>query len=197
MLEKIVYLLLAAFPLMGSPGPATLSLAAIGASFGKRAGVNYLLGIILGTFGVLALIATGITGLVVAVPGIKTTITILAATYILYLAWRIATSGPVSEKSADAKPPSFPGGFFLAIANPKAFAAIGAVYTGSTIIPDQIWLDSGIKMLTLTMVIIIVNTAWLIFGSLVSGFLRDPRKSRIANIVFAILLVASVVLALI
>jgi threonine/homoserine/homoserine lactone efflux protein len=41
-----------------------------------------------------------------------------------------------------------------------------------------------------------VNSVWLIFGTLVARALRDPRKSRIANVIFAVLLVASVALAL-
>ena len=72
MTGDLILLVLAALPLMGSPGPATLSLAALGAAFGARASVNYLLGIILGTTGVLLLIAAGITGLILAEPALTT-----------------------------------------------------------------------------------------------------------------------------
>lgn len=54
---------LAAFPLMGSPGPATLSLAGIGTAYGFRPGLPYLAGIVAGTTGVLLMIATGVTAL--------------------------------------------------------------------------------------------------------------------------------------
>ena len=35
-MRDLIFLLLAALPLMGSPGPATLSLASLGAAFGFR-----------------------------------------------------------------------------------------------------------------------------------------------------------------
>ena len=44
MANDLILLWLAAFPLMGSPGPATMSLAAIGAAFGWRRGLCYLSG---------------------------------------------------------------------------------------------------------------------------------------------------------
>jgi threonine/homoserine/homoserine lactone efflux protein len=43
--ENALLLLLAAFPLMGSPGPATLSLAATGSAFGLSRSLPYLAGI--------------------------------------------------------------------------------------------------------------------------------------------------------
>ena len=57
-LNNLLLLWLAALVLMGSPGPATVSLAGVGVAFGVRRGVPYLGGIMLGTFGVLVMIAT-------------------------------------------------------------------------------------------------------------------------------------------
>lgn len=188
---------LAAFPLMGSPGPATMSLAGIGAAYGARAGRGYLAGICVGTTAVLLLIATGVTGLIVAVPGLATAITLAAAAYIVYLAWRIATAPPISDPAASTRVPSFAGGLALAIANPKAYAAIGAVFSGTTLVATDIVLDAAGKIAALTLVILVVNTAWLNFGAIISRFLRDPRASRIANVGFAALLLVAVALALI
>ncbi|MEQ9608743.1 MAG: LysE family transporter [Kiloniellaceae bacterium] len=196
MLANLALLWLAALPLMGSPGPATLSTAAVGASFGWRRGLPYLGGIVAGTTTVLCLIATGVTAVVLTVPALKTAITTAAAAYILYLAWRIATAPPLSKESATAKAPAFPGGFLLAVANPKAFAAIGAVYAGHSAVPGDLSADAAVKIAALTLVIVLVNSAWLLFGSLIAHTLHDPKKSRIANVTFAILLIASVGLAL-
>lgn len=196
-MDKLLILWLAAFPLMGSPGPATMSLAAIGAAYGARAGWGYLAGIWAGTTAVLLMVATGVTGLVLAVPGAGQAVALIAAAYIVYLAWRIATAPPISDPAASARAPSFAGGFALAIANPKAFAAIGAVYTGATVIETDLVLDAAAKIAALVGVILVVNTAWLYFGAAISRFLRDPAMSRVANVTFALLLVGAVALALI
>ena len=196
MIASLLALWAAAFPLMGSPGPATMSLAAIGSAFGVRAGLSYLAGIIAGTFGVLLLIATGVTGLILAMPALRLAISILAAAYILYLAYRIATAPPMGSDGSGQPPPSFPSGFALAIANPKAFAAIGAVYAGATLIEGSLIFDAINKIAALTFVIVVVNSGWLVFGLAISAVLRHPRLGRIANWIFSILLVGSVLMAL-
>ena len=50
MIEAIITLTVATGVLLGSPGPATLSLAAVGATFGVRSGASYLAGILMGLF---------------------------------------------------------------------------------------------------------------------------------------------------
>lgn len=192
MFDNLLVLWLAALPLMGSPGPATLSLAGIGAAFGGRNGIRYLAGIVLGTSGVLFMIATGVTGLVLAEPAVIAVLTIVAAAYILYLAWKIATAPVLSRSDPAAPPPSFSAGFVLAIANPKAFAAIGAVYSGNTVVEDALLPDSVAKVLALFAVIVVVNTAWLFFGSSFSRFLGHPTAGRIANMTFGLMLLVSV-----
>lgn len=197
MTNDLIFLWLAAFPLMGSPGPATLSLAAIGTAYGFQRGQPYLLGIILGTTAVLLMIAAGITTMIMAQPALVTALTVVATAYILYLAWKIATA-PVGAKGVSSRDaPAFVLGFMLAVANPKAFAAIGAVYAGQTIFAEDLLADTIAKLLALTFVIIVVNAAWLAFGSVFSQLLSHPRLGRMANIAFALMLVVSVGVALV
>src|SRR5438132_11857984 len=54
--------------IMGSPGPATISLTAAGSAYGVRRSFAYLAGIIVGTTIVLVAVATGITATLLAVP---------------------------------------------------------------------------------------------------------------------------------
>ncbi len=195
-MAQLLVLWMAAFPLMGSPGPATMSLAAMGAAYGVRRALWYLLGIIAGTFGVLMMIATGVTGLILAQPALVSAISVVAAVYIVYLAYRIAMAPVVGRELETAHAPSFGGGFVLAIANPKAFAAIGAVYASVELVPGPVWLDAALKIAALSVVIVAVNSAWLSFGSVFSRLLTEPKTARVANIIFAVLLIASIVLAL-
>ena len=196
-----MFLLLAALPLMGSPGPATLSLASLGAAFGFSGSLFYLLGIITGTGLVLLLVATGATTILTISPLMLKILQTIAGAYIFYLAWKIATA-PTSSGSTgseDATPPLLPtfwAGLGLAVANPKAFAAIGAVYGGHVLFPSDTGLDALVKILLLIGVIILVNTVWLAFGASFSGLFKRPKSARAINIVFAAMLVASVVLAL-
>ncbi len=197
MIGNTLIVVAAALPLMGSPGPATISLASLGAAFGFRTCLPYLLGIILGTTAVLLIIATGLTGVLSSHAGLLLAVRLAAAAYILFLAWKIATApvgsaSPGAGHGSGAVVGSFLSGLGLAIANPKAFAAIGAVYAGYSIVPEQVLLDTLLKIAVLASIIIIVNSAWLAFGSTFSRFLVDPAMGRAINIAFAIVLLISV-----
>lgn len=62
--------------------------------------------------------------------------------------------------------------------------------------PSPLGADAGAKILSLFLTIVLVNTAWLAFGSVFSRDLNQPKVGRATNFVFAGMLVASVLLAL-
>ena len=188
--------LLAAVALAGSPGPATLSLTATGAAFGARRGIAYLLGIVVGMAAVMAIVASGVVGLLLTVPGATPIVTVLAAAYFLYLAWRIATAPPLAADTAQRRAPTFVGGLLLSLVNPKGYAAMAALFSGFVLVQERLALDIAIKMGVLVFIIAAVNVAWLMAGAALTRFFREPRTNRAINVTFAVLLVASVVFAL-
>ncbi|HLM11364.1 MAG TPA: LysE family transporter [Reyranella sp.] len=187
--------LLAALALAGSPGPATLSLTATGAAFGAGRGVAYLAGIVVGMVAVMAAVAAGVVGLLMAVPGVAPVVTFLAAAYFLYLAWRIAMAPPLGDDHTRRRAPTFVAGLALSLVNPKGYAAMAALYSGFVLVPDRMAADAAVKMAVLTLIIVAVNVGWLLAGAGLTRFFRDPRSNRLINVAFAVLLVASVVLA--
>jgi len=132
-MEGLLGFVLAGFALTGSPGPATLGLAATGAAFGTRRGLACMAGIVCGMIVVMAIIASGLAGLLLALPGASPAVTAAAAAYIAYLAWRIATAPPLHGQGR-AHPPSIAGGLALALLNPKAYAAMAALFSGFVLI---------------------------------------------------------------
>jgi threonine/homoserine/homoserine lactone efflux protein len=191
MMHTLVAFLLAALALTGSPGPATLSLAATGAAFGAREGLAYMAGIISGMVVVMAIVATGLVGMLLAVPGAAPVVTILAAAYFAYLAFRIATAPPPAQRSREASAPSFAAGVLLALVNPKAYAAMVALFSGFVLIGDRLALDAAAKIAVLVAIITAVNLAWLSVGAALTRAFQDPRASRAINITFAVLLIVS------
>jgi threonine/homoserine/homoserine lactone efflux protein len=194
-MEGLPGFLLAAVALAGSPGPATLSLAAAGAAFGTRRVAGYFLGILIGMVGVMAIVASGMVGLLLAVPGAAPVVTALAAVYFVWLAWRIATAPPLTDAAGERRPPRFIGGLGLSLINPKGYAAMAALFSGFVLMPGHLALDIAVKIALLAALIGAVNIAWLWSGALLTRFFRDPRTNRIVNVVFAVLLLVSVALA--
>ncbi len=196
-MDGLFAFVIAGFALTGSPGPATLSLAAAGAAFGGRRVLGYVAGLTSAIIIVMAVTATGIAGVLLALPGIKPVVLVVAAAYFLYLAFRIATAPPLSDTAADRRAPSFVAGVVLNLVNPKAYAAMAALFSGFVVIDGHLALDAATKIAVLTAIIVSVNLAWLFGGTALTRTFRDPTTNRAINVIFAVLLVASVVLALI
>ena len=194
-MDGLLGFILAGFALTGSPGPATISLAATGAAFGARRGLGYLVGIVAGVIAVMALVASGLIGLMLALPSATPVMAALAAAYIARLAWQVATAPPLGEQ-ARAKPPSILAGFFLGLANPKAYAAMAALFSGFVLIHGRPGTDAILKALLLVCIMTAVDLAWLLAGSALTRCFREPALNRAINVAFAVLLVASVGLAL-
>ncbi|MEM7073489.1 MAG: LysE family translocator [Pseudomonadota bacterium] len=191
--EGLAAFLLAAFALIGSPGPNTLSVAAVGASFGRRRGLAYMAGLNLGVALVLVITGTGVAALILGLPGAVPLITALALAYFLYLAYRIATAPPLGAQAAAAGPaPRWHTGTVVSLANPKAYAAMGALMSGPALISGNPIHDTLCKAGLILVVLCVVNLCWLSLGAGLSRTVRTPRTARRVNLVFAALLLVSV-----
>lgn len=192
--DDLLAFILVGFALTGSPGPATLSLAATGAAYGFRAGRNYLLGLLLGVMMVIIGVGAGIFAAIIAVPAAAKALTVFATAYIGYLAFKIATAPPVGKPVSMTDGPGFISGVILNISNPKAYAAFAALFSGFHLIPEAPTRSIILQIFLCFAIICIVNPAWLYAGSALRNVLRNEKTSRRVNRGFAVVLVASVLL---
>jgi threonine/homoserine/homoserine lactone efflux protein len=191
-LEGLIGFIMAGFALVGSPGPATMSLAATGAAFGARRSLGYMAGIIAGMVVVIGVTASGVTGVVSVLPGATPVLTALAAAYIGYLAYRIATAPALAEQGSQIRQPSFTAGFLLSLVNPKAYAVMAALFSGFVLVQDSVATDVALKVAILVLIMTTVDIAWLFAGAALTRYFREPGINRIINVTFAVLLVVSV-----
>jgi threonine/homoserine/homoserine lactone efflux protein len=191
----MVPLVLTSLAIMGSPGPATISLTAAGAAFGVRRSVGYLVGIIAGTVAVLVAVATGITAVLLSFPAVRPVLIGVSAAYILWLAYHLATASP-QPQTQDAHAPSLLGGALLGVANPKAWVAIAAVFASARL-AHSATVDAAVKAAVLAAMIVLINTVWLIAGASFAPVLREPRRARIVNVVLAVTLIAATAVAIV
>lgn len=191
--QQLLALVLASAIVMGSPGPATISVTAIGAAFGLRDSLRYASGIVVGTVLVLLVVATGIMAVLTALPKLAALLAVASAAYILYLAFKIATAPPLAARVRRAAHPTFLGGFLLAVANPKAYVAIAAVFAGASSGTGGLAISA--KLAVLALMIVAIHLLWLLAGAAFARLLRKPLASRIINLVFAVTLIATAALA--
>lgn len=192
-MEDLFGFILAGFALAGSPGPANISLAAVGAAHGSRRGSGYLCGIVAGMAVVISVAASGVTGAILAVPGLKPVLVAAAALYFIYLAYRIATAPPLDDATKEHRPPPFAAGLLLSLVNPKAYAAMTALFSGFILGGVPSALGVAVKIAVLLAIVVSVTAAWLLAGAALTRAFRSPKVSRGLNVAFAILLLASLV----
>jgi threonine/homoserine/homoserine lactone efflux protein len=189
-------LIVTALAIMGTPGPATISLTAAGSAYGVRRSLTYLAGIVAGTTVVLVAVATGITAALLAVPAVRPVLIAAGAGYIVWLAYHIATAPPLAVRGEGAAAPGLAGGALLGVANPKAWVAIAAVFASARLAGGAA-VDAAAKTAVLTVMIVVINSTWLAAGASLAPLLRDPWRARWINGALAAVLVAAAALTVI
>ena len=191
--HRVIAFVAFAMAMYGTPGPATISLAASGAAYGFRRSVPYLLGLVLGVLSTLIVAAFGLGYLFTQFPAVHALLRLISLGYILYLAYRIATSGNAS--SGEAKPLSFLRGVVLNLINPKAYIAALATITQFSIPGGAYFQSVALIILVATLVALVLNLGWAYAGEWMSKLVSSPRAVVALNVAMAVILVASVFLA--
>ena len=119
----ITYIIIS-FLMMVTPGPGVLSLAGVGAGFGWKVGMMYLIGLFFGTNGVALLVVLGFTQFLFEIDGVEITFLLLSLSYLSFLSWRIATSDNKTGFKQSLKAPRLYEGIFLQFVNPKAYVCL-------------------------------------------------------------------------
>ncbi|MBI6573721.1 LysE family translocator [Pseudomonas viridiflava] len=190
-LDLLLAFALFAFVTSVTPGPNNMMLLASGVNFGFGRTLPHMLGISIGFFVLVLAVGFGLGSVFKAWPMLYTLLRYVGAAYLLYLAWKIATSGPASDSSESrGEPMSFMGAALFQWVNPKAWImAIGAI---STYTPMQSYFTNVVIISGVFALINLPSVGiWAGFGSLLRNVLRDPVGLRIFNGVMAALLVAS------
>lgn len=182
---------LALFALVSSitPGPNNLMLMASGVNFGALRTVPHALGVCIGFTLMVGLVGIGLMGVFDAIPYSHDVLKVLSALYLLYLAYKLATTDTMGDGRSDSRPMTFLQAALFQWVNPKAWTmALTAmtVYAGS---------GSLQAVLLVTLVFGLVNapsiSVWVLAGDRLGRFLSTRGRLRSFNIAMALLLVAS------
>jgi len=189
---------LAVFCIVSSvtPGPNNMMLLSSGATFGFRRSFPHMLGISIGCATMVLMLGFGLAGVIGRLPWLYTLLHVLSTAYLLYLAWRIATSVGVGGAKAGATPLGFFDAALFQWVNPKAWAmTLGAATSFSR--PDHLVADVGLIAAVLALCGFPCIMLWAGGGTVVRRLLTRPSALRIFNISMALLLAASLVPGLI
>ncbi len=166
-----------------TPGPNNLLLTTSGANFGFFRSLVVIVGIVIGMQTVVWLSIAGIGGLILTFPIIHNTLKLLGSLYMLWIAWKIATSDyqQCQTDTVDNQPVSWYQAGLLQLLNPKAWLmGLGAVATYN--LPAPYYLSSSLLIsLVIFIVNIIAGLIWLTFGSIIGHLLCRKKTWCIFN----------------
>ncbi|UAA40233.1 LysE family translocator [Paraneptunicella aestuarii] len=194
-MEEFISLVVATSLLLGSPGPAPLALAATGATIGTKQGLPFLSGILLGLLVVITTTTLGLTALFTAFPALKLTMQVVGGLYIIYVAVKIARVPILSPQQANINVEKMPGlidGFILNLLNPKAYAALLALFSQFTLPLASPQLGLIATATTCFILATILDFIWLAMGSVLRPLFEKPTSAKIVRSSFATLMIAAV-----
>ncbi|KML47838.1 lysine transporter LysE [Burkholderia cepacia] len=173
-----------------TPGPNNTMLLASGVNFGFRRTMPHLFGISIGVAILMLSVGFGLGEAFKRMPVLYTILEAASVAYLLYLAWRIGTSGEVKAHGAKPRPMTFIEAAAFQWVNPKAWMM---VLTAATTV--RLSADYGMNAAWMAVVFILIGfpciCLWAAFGLGLRRFLSNRRALRTFNVTMAVLLILS------
>jgi threonine/homoserine/homoserine lactone efflux protein len=189
-LEIFLSLLLFALTTSITPGPNNMMLLASGVNFGFSRTIPHMFGIGGGFFLLLLGVGFGLGALLSAFPPLFVALKIAGGLYLLWIAWKIATSRSLGDGRSGAAPMTFLAAAAFQWVNPKAWVmalSAMAAYTDPQ--------NYAPTVLVVALAFAIVNipsvSVWAGFGSALRDWLSHPSRLKWFNRTMAALLVVS------
>lgn len=192
-MEILLSVLLFAAVSTGTPGPNNIMVMTSGMNFGVWRTLPHYLGICIGFPAMVVAVSLGLGRAFEAVPMLHQIIKVLGISYLIYLAWRIATTATEVEGKGTAKPLSFWQAAAFQWVNPKAWVmSIGALATFTTVNGDvlqqALWIGVAFGLVAVPCV-----GSWMVGGAGLRRLLKKPLYRRLFNWTMGALLALSVI----
>jgi threonine/homoserine/homoserine lactone efflux protein len=177
-----------------TPGPSNIILASTGATAGVPRGLPCLFGVTAGMGLMMFLVAFGLGSLVLDSPTILRVLKWCGVAFLLWLAWKIATSGR-GKATADKRVVGFWYAAGFQWINPKSWlVCASAVGTYLKAEESSAFAQSASFGILFFLAALPSCFVWLAFGAGVQRLLRTERASRAFNVAMGAMLAGSVVL---
>ncbi len=176
-----------------TPGPNNVMIMTSGLNHGVKKSLPHFFGICLGFTAMMLAIGFGLGALFQQFPMVHLVIKVLGISYILFFAWKIATTKTSNDPASISKPFSFSQAALFQWVNPKAWVMIiGAIATFTALADNmhtQVAIITGI-FLAFTIVSVAL---WMLFGTALKKVIKHPKHQRVFNLTMAALLVISII----
>lgn len=194
-IEHVIAIVLFAGVASATPGPNNTMLLSSGINYGFYRTIPHMLGICIGFAFLLSVAGLGLVEIFESYPAFHQFFKFASIAYLLFLAWKIATSvakdiGVVEPNSSHGQPLSFWQAFGFQWVNPKAWS-MGTTAITAYLPPIDPTIGLAIVVVVFVLICIPSVIAWTLLGVQLRRFLNDPIRLRRFNIATGCLLVGS------
>ena len=199
MLTAELFSALVAFAFVSSitPGPNNLMLMTSGTNFGFVRTIPHMLGVSIGFTLMIVLVGAGLAKVFEIYPLAHQILKYASCAYLLWLAWKMATSAPPGSKPgakdgapAKTQPMTFVQAALFQWVNPKAWTMALTAVSAYTLPAHPV-----MSLLVVAAVFGAINLpsvgSWTLLGTQLRRFLNDPVRLRVFNVTMALILVAT------
>lgn len=176
-----------------SPGPNVILLTASGARFGFRRTIPHVLGVAVGVGITSGLTGLGIGALLLSLPALTLALKLIAAGWIVWMAWQLFHSTRRPQAQARARPFHFHEAVLFQWVNPKvwavAMAAASGYAAGLPPIHEALRLAGAFSGINL-----FVCLFWSFAGALLTYLLTSPRAWHLFTTAMAMFLASAAVM---
>ncbi|MGL1922144.1 MAG: LysE family translocator [Hyphomicrobiales bacterium] len=179
---------------VGTPGPNVLMIIASGTNFGVKRSLPHIMGVTFGFLFMMALVGAGLGQVFTIYPVIHDVLRYVGAAFMLYLAYKIATStNNFQNENAVSKPLTFMQAAAFQWVNPKAWVMIISA-VAQFLSADG---DKNLELFIMVMVHFVISTpitvGWCFFGVAIGRILKTEFAFRMFNYIMASLLVLTII----
>jgi threonine/homoserine/homoserine lactone efflux protein len=164
-----------------------------GTNFGFVRTIPHMLGVSIGFTLMIVLVGGGLAQIFEIYPVAHAVLKYASCAYLVYLAWKIATSAPPGAKGAaeeKSRPLTFVQAALFQWVNPKAWTMALTAVSAYTLPADPF-----MSLLVVAAVFGAINlptvSSWTLMGMQLRRFLSDPLRLRVFNVTMALVLVAT------
>ena len=172
-----------------SPGPVNMVIVSSGINHGLKKTMPFVSGATIGFTMLLAFIGFGFIQVLVLFPLFLKYLTVIGASFIIYLGIKVAKSGGTISVSEEMKLATFWEGFALQWLNPKAWiACVSGVSLFSSVNNNAIFSTFALCYFFICYASLIF---WAILGDKATVFLNNSNRLRIFNLSMGSLLICT------
>ena len=174
-----------------TPGPNNIMVLSSGLTYGFRRSLPHIAGIAFGISFMVAATGLGLGAVFVAWPILQTILKYAGIAYLIYLAWVIAMSGPVTPgQDNQAAPMTFWGAALFQWVNAKGWVMVIGIITAYSAVASFPW-NIAVQAALMFVMGALSSVLWALFGSALRPVLTSAKAVRAFNVVMAFLLLAS------